>query len=124
MAENVKEQELLEDDEDVELEDEDLEDDGDGHEPAAVPAAQAEPGESVEEPAGLLLAKRAPEEAKPGEEEEDESMLSLEREERVESLAVKVVPQQSTEFVYKNCFLVKHRSQLADKRRTFCRDCA
>lgn len=122
MTENVKEDELLEDDDEVELDDDDLEDD-EGDEPT-VPAAQAEPGESVEEPAGLLLAKRAPEETKPGEEEEDESMLSLERDERVETLAVKVVPQRDNEFVCKNCFLVKHRSQLADKRRMFCRDCA
>jgi hypothetical protein len=26
--------------------------------------------------------------------------------------------------VCKSCFLVKHRSQLADRRRTLCRDCA
>jgi hypothetical protein len=26
--------------------------------------------------------------------------------------------------VCKRCFLVKHRSQLADKKRTLCRDCA
>ena len=31
---------------------------------------------------------------------------------------------QETEFVCKRCFLVKHRSQLADKKRTLCRDCA
>jgi len=34
-----------------------------------------------------------------------------------------VVPQQPTEFVCKSCYLVKHRSQLADKRKMFCRDC-
>ncbi len=27
------------------------------------------------------------------------------------------------EFVCQNCFLVKRTSQLADKRRKFCRDC-
>ncbi|MCA1727053.1 MAG: DUF4193 domain-containing protein, partial [Actinobacteria bacterium] len=31
---------------------------------------------------------------------------------------------QANEFTCKNCFLVKHRSQLADKRRMFCVDCA
>ena len=35
-----------------------------------------------------------------------------------------VVPQQATEFVCKNCYLVKHRSQLKDKKRMLCRDCA
>ena len=43
---------------------------------------------------------------------------------RLEPIETRVVPIQSTEFVCKNCYLVKHRSQLADKRRMFCRDCA
>jgi hypothetical protein len=68
-----------------------------------------------------ILAKKA--EGDSPEEESDDSMLSMGREERVETLAVKVVPQQPTEFVCKSCFLVKHRSQLADKKRMFCRDC-
>jgi hypothetical protein len=34
------------------------------------------------------------------------------------------VPMQETEFMCKNCYLVKHRSQLADKRKMLCRDCA
>lgn len=69
-----------------------------------------------------LLAKRAEEK---GEEGEEESILDLERDdEKSETLAVKVLPKQQDEFVCKNCFLVKHRSQLADKKRMFCRDCA
>ena len=44
--------------------------------------------------------------------------------ERLEPLDARVIPMQSTEFVCKNCYLVKHRSQLADKRRMLCRDCA
>ena len=36
----------------------------------------------------------------------------------------RVVPMHETEFVCRRCFLVKHRSQLADKKRTLCRDCA
>lgn len=68
-----------------------------------------------------LLAKRAEEK----EEEEEESILDLERDdEKSESLATKVLPKQQDEFVCKNCFLVKHRSQLSDKKRMFCRDCA
>jgi hypothetical protein len=69
-----------------------------------------------------ILAKKA-EGDSPEEEAEDDSILSIGRDERVETLAVKVVPQQPTEFVCKSCFLVKHRSQLADKKRMFCRDC-
>ena len=69
-----------------------------------------------------LLAKR---EGRPAEEEEeDDSMLAVGRDERLEPLAVKVIPPSDKEFVCKNCHLVKHRSQLADRDRMFCRDCA
>jgi hypothetical protein len=82
--------------------------------------------EQAEEPAEAsldeMLAKKADEPAP--EEGEEESVLETGRDERVESLSVKVVPQQPTEFVCKKCFLVKHRSQLADKKRMYCVDCA
>jgi uncharacterized protein DUF4193 len=83
-------------------------------------AADAEPPEaSLDE----IIAKKADEPA-PEEEAEEESVLETSRaDDRVEPLAVKVVPQQPTEFVCKSCYLVKHRSQLADKRKMFCRDC-
>jgi Domain of unknown function (DUF4193) len=81
-------------------------------------AATPEPAEtSLDE----LIAKKSDEGA--AEEAEEETPATAGREERVETLSVKVVPQQPTEFVCKNCFLVKHRSQLADKKRMFCRDC-
>jgi uncharacterized protein DUF4193 len=83
--------------------------------------------ETAEEPAEAsldeILAKKADEPA-PEEEADEESMLETGRDERVEALSVKVVPQQPTEFVCKKCFLVKHRSQLADKKRMYCVDCA
>jgi Domain of unknown function (DUF4193) len=83
--------------------------------------------ETAEEPAEAsldeILAKKADEPA-PEEEAGEESMLETGRDERVEALSVKVVPQQPTEFVCKKCFLVKHRSQLADKKRMYCVDCA
>jgi hypothetical protein len=84
------------------------------------PAAEGdEPETSLDE----IIAKKAAEPA-PEEEAEEESVLETSRgDERVEPLAVKVVPQQPTEFVCKSCYLVKHRSQLADKRKMFCRDC-
>jgi hypothetical protein len=85
------------------------------------------PSKETEEPAEAsldeLIAKKADEPA-PEEESEEESMLETGREEKVEALSVKVVPQQPTEFVCKSCFLVKHRSQLADKKRMYCVDCA
>ncbi len=79
-------------------------------------------GEPTEASLDELLAKKA-DEPTPEEEAED-NLIETGREERVEALSVKVVPQQPTEFVCRNCYLVKHRSQLADKKRKFCRDCA
>ncbi len=68
-----------------------------------------------------LLARRTEDKV----EEEDESVLDLARgDERSETLAIKVLPQQTNEFTCRNCFLVKHKSQLADKKKMICRDCA
>ncbi|MGH2738884.1 MAG: DUF4193 family protein [Actinomycetota bacterium] len=67
-----------------------------------------------------LLARRAAGES--GEIEGE--MLASEGHEPNERLPGKVAPKQQTEFVCKSCRLIKHRSQLADKRRGFCRDCA
>lgn len=90
-------------------------------EPAAAPAL-AEPGEEGVESIEEILVKK---EARAGEEDEDDdALLALTREERLEPLAVKVVPPQATEFVCKNCHLLKHRSQLKDKAKQLCRDCA
>jgi len=69
-----------------------------------------------------LLARRSEDKAV---EEDDESLLDLARgEERSETLAIKVLPQQTNEFTCRNCFLVKHKSQLSDKKKMICRDCA
>ena len=119
--------------EDVEetLEDEELEEEIEDSEEldgeaAAAPAAPAPAGrddaevESIQE----ILVKQ---EARDGEDEavdEDESVLTLSREERLEPLPEKVVPPQPTEFICQNCYLVKHRSQLKDKAKMLCRDCA
>ncbi|OHV38067.1 MULTISPECIES: DUF4193 family protein [Pseudofrankia] len=43
---------------------------------------------------------------------------------RDEELALRVLPRQADEFTCTSCFLVHHRSQLADARRTVCTDCA
>jgi hypothetical protein len=84
---------------------------------AATPRAGDEEVESIQD----ILVKQ---EARAEEDDDDDSVLSLSREERLEPLAVKVVPPQPTEFICKNCYLVKHRSQLKDKTRMLCRDCA
>jgi hypothetical protein len=114
------------DDEVVEA-DEDLEDaepsEADLADAAAVPADPAV-GADVESIQDLLVKQEAAvveEEA----EEEEEVLVALTREERLaEPLEARVVPIQATEFTCKRCFLVKHRSQLADKKKMLCRDCA
>lgn len=84
-----------------------------------------EPGLGEVESIQDLLAKQetASEAAEAATEEEDAS-AALNRDERLEPLDTRIVPMQSSEFMCKRCFLVKHRSQLADKKRTLCRDCA
>jgi Domain of unknown function (DUF4193) len=111
----------LEDDElDDDVEDTD---DVDPDAPAATPATPGAPADPEVESIQDILVKQ---EARDGEEDadEDDSVLSLSREERLEPLAVKVVPPQPTEFICQNCYLVKHRSQLKDKAKMLCRDCA
>jgi hypothetical protein len=71
-----------------------------------------------------ILTKKPEDRPAPEEEDDEDSILSLGREERIETLSVKVVPPDpNKEFTCRNCYLVKHRSQLADKKRMFCRDC-
>ncbi len=104
-----------EDSDDVEPTEADLAD-------ATVPPDPATGGnvESIQE---LLVKQEAADDA---DDEEEEAVIALTKEERLAADPVesRVVPIQETEFVCKRCFLVKHRSQLADKKRTLCRDCA
>lgn len=103
----------------LEEEEEDFRPDADAEPEAeiAAPEARAEPDEaSLDE----ILEKPAPDE-----EEDEESILSLGSEEPLETLSVKIEPKKDTEFVCQKCYLVKPiRSQLADKVRMYCRDCA
>ena len=106
--------EIFEDAEtDEEEEDEELED-GEEEEDLAEPSAVAEG--SLEE----ILSKRG--EAADTEEEE-EALLDLTPDERMETLSIRPVPKQANEFVCVNCHLVKHQSQLADPAKQLCRDC-
>jgi hypothetical protein len=115
------------DDIDETLEDDELEDEAEEAvedlEPPAEPRARAATGDEDVESIQDLLVKQ---EARADEAEEtEESVLTLTRDElRDESLAVKVVPPQANEFTCSNCYLVKHRSQLKDKAKMLCRDCA
>jgi hypothetical protein len=90
-------------------------------EPAEPQPAEEVADESIED----ILATRPEERIVAPEEEEDDSLISLDREERLETLSVRIVPKQESEFVCQRCHLVKPiRSQLADRKRMYCRDCA
>jgi hypothetical protein len=41
-----------------------------------------------------------------------------------EELTVRVVPKQQDEFTCMSCFLVRHRSQLANEKKMICKECA
>jgi hypothetical protein len=83
-----------------------------------------EPGLADVESIQDLLAKQEVREEQETVEEEDAALVASTQGERLEVVESRVVPMQATEFMCKHCFLVKHRSQLADKKRMFCRDCA
>ncbi len=98
-------------------------DEAGGEEEGSGSGAEAEEGEETEASLEEILSKKG-EERVADEEEDEESILSLGREERIETLSVKVVPPDpNKEFTCRKCYLVKHRSQLADKKRMYCRDC-
>jgi hypothetical protein len=114
-----EEEELAGDGDDVE----DAEPTAEDLEDATVPP---EPGlENVESIQDLLAKQEASETVKEAVEDDEEVIpLDLARDDRAEAIDTKVVPMQETEFMCRNCFLVKHRSQLADKKKMLCRDCA
>ncbi len=114
----------------VEEDEETVADDEDEAEPTAEDLEDAtvppEPGlGDVESIQDLLAKQEATETTKAAPDEEEEVVpLDLARDDRAEAIDSKVVPMQETEFMCKRCFLVKHRSQLADKKKMLCRDCA
>ena len=115
---------LVEEDEEIVADEEDeAEPTAEDLEDATVPP---EPGlGDVESIQDLLAKQEATETTKaPPDEEEEVVPLDLARDDRAEAIDSKVVPMQETEFMCKRCFLVKHRSQLADKKKMLCRDCA
>lgn len=90
---------------------------------ATVPPDPDKPPGEVESIQEMLTKQEAAEEAA---EEEEEVVIPLTKEEKLagDQAETRVVPMQETEFVCKRCFLVKHRGQLADKKKMLCRDCA
>jgi hypothetical protein len=83
-----------------------------------------EPGIGEVESIQDILAKQESREEEAEATEDEETAPPLTRGEALEVSESRVVPIQQTEFTCTNCFLVKHRSQLADKKRMRCRDCA
>lgn len=103
----------MEEEEELELdEDAPIDDEGDDEAVIADPA-------QVEESFDALVAKH-PEIT---EEEDEDPLLDMTREERLEALSIKATPKQPNEFVCSSCHLVKNQSQLADRKRELCRDC-
>ena len=84
------------------------------------PAAPDGDAESIQE----LLVKQEAQAEEEEAEEEEEPVVTVTREEPAEAVDSRIVPMQASEFQCKRCFLVKHRSQLADKKKMLCRDCA
>lgn len=95
----------------------DIEDDDEDETEATVVVVEGAP---VEASFDELLSKSRLEES---EDEDDDSVLEMTREERLESLAIRAVPKQANEFVCSNCHLVKNNSQLSDRKRGLCKDC-
>ncbi len=122
-------EEPVEDDETADDEDlEDIEPTEADLDETVVPAEPPEPADpaavaEVESIQDLLVKQEARAEEEEAD-DDDETAVAVGKEDRLEPVETRVVPIQATEFVCKKCFLVKHRSQLADKKRMLCRDCA
>ncbi len=115
----VEDDEVVDEDEEIE----DLEPTADDLVEATTPPDPA--AAEVESIQDLLVKQEARAEEAEAPDEEDAALLAaLAKDERLEPIETKVVPIQATEFVCKRCYLVRHQSQLANKKRMLCRDCA
>lgn len=115
----VEDEEVVDEDEEIE----DLEPTADDLVEATTPPDPA--AAEVESIQDLLVKQEARAEEAEAPDEEDAALLAaLAKDERLEPIETKVVPIQATEFVCKRCYLVRHQSQLANKKKMLCRDCA
>jgi Domain of unknown function (DUF4193) len=115
----VEEEEVVDEEEELE----DLEPTADDLVEATTPPDPA--AAEVESIQDLLVKQEARSEQAEAPDEEDETLpASAAKGERLDPVDKKVVPIQTTEFVCKKCYLVKHRGQLANKKKMLCRDCA
>ena len=117
LSETIEDDDLDEADDDSEPTESDLEDAAD------LPPDPATGGdaESIQE---LIVKQEAGADEADAEEEEAVPAAPPLRGEAAEAADHRVVPMQSSEFQCTNCFLVKHRGQLADPKKMRCRDCA
>jgi hypothetical protein len=131
---DLEDDDPLDDDDDIVEIDDEEDDDAVGVEvveiltaaPAAVVerSGEAEDEEEEEEPEDedveasldVILKERLVVEDEPEDDEATDQEDKTEGNERV-------LPKQPDEFVCRSCFLVKHPSQLADKKKMLCRDC-
>jgi Domain of unknown function (DUF4193) len=102
--------------EDAALEDEDIDLDDDELEDLDEDDVLEVDDEDVEASLDVILKERLVVEDEPEDEEATDQEDKTEGNERV-------LPKQPDEFVCRSCFLVKHPSQLADKKNMLCRDC-
>jgi hypothetical protein len=114
------EEEDLEPDDEVEADEDDVEE-------AEAALATDDEEESDEASLEELLAQRASARRGGEDPEEDDDIMALASEKDTaakSALPSKVIPiKDQQEFVCRSCYLVKARSQLADEKRMFCRDC-
>ena len=113
---------------DIEIEEDEVLEDDDAEPTAAdlddVAAATEPPATGDVESIQEILQKQEDADDDDTDEDDATTLATITKDEKLEPIDTRVVPIQETEFTCKRCFLVKHRSQLADKKRTLCRDCA
>lgn len=82
--------------------------------------------DDIEEPLDILLAERTSGTSRAAdaddEQEPDDDDGDGDGDERGDTIS-RIQPKRPGEFVCRSCFLVKHPSQLADKKKQLCRDC-
>ena len=112
-----------------EEEDEDLEVDDPEEAEAELAAGSEDEDEDDDASLDQLLSQRAAGRRGGDDSDDDDDIMALASEKEpsgtAEVPASRVIPvKDREEFVCRNCYLVKARSQLADADRMFCRDCA
>lgn len=128
MKENAKNKQLADVDESIDLEDEEAAGDVEVLDPEEDEALDLEEElhpDDVEVPLDIALRERTASPLHHGEEEGDAPEEEEDDDEGTDlgESDGRIRPKRPGEFVCSSCFLVKHPSQLSDKKRSLCRDC-